>query len=94
MKGRDFYDYQWYLSKGIRLNLDHVAARMRQSGLLEKHETLDADALLLRLQERFRSVNYEQAKRDVLPCIKNPSSIDFWSAEYFIAITRDRLQLS
>ena len=32
IKGRDLYDYVFFLSKGIRLNVEHLKARLVQSG--------------------------------------------------------------
>lgn len=32
VKGRDFYDYLWYLTHKVTPNLPHLEARMRQSG--------------------------------------------------------------
>jgi predicted nucleotidyltransferase component of viral defense system len=93
VKGRDFYDYQWYLSKGVAINLTHLTSRMRQSGYLSPTETFDADVLRNRLQERFESVDFDQAKKDVISFIKDPTSLDLWSPEFFISITRDRLRV-
>lgn len=32
--------------------------------------------------------DYEQAKEDVLPFIKDPSKLDLWSADFFKQITQ------
>jgi hypothetical protein len=32
VKGRDFYDFVWYVRRGIQPNLEHLEVRMRQSG--------------------------------------------------------------
>jgi hypothetical protein len=34
-------------------------------------------------------VDYNEAKRDVIPFIKNIKEIELWSSEFFIDITRD-----
>ncbi|WP_298059061.1 hypothetical protein [uncultured Catenibacterium sp.] len=39
------------------------------------------------LIERFNEIDFEQAKEDVIPFIKDPSVLDIWSKEFFIAIT-------
>ncbi len=91
VKGRDFYDYIWYLSRGTKINLLHMENRMKQSGHLEKEITLDRITLLELLDERFSGVDFRQAKQDVLPFIKNKSSLELWSADFFRQITNDRL---
>jgi hypothetical protein len=93
VKGRDFYDYIWYLSKRIPLNIKHLTNRMIQSGHLSSNETLDEESLRQRLYERFESVDFNQAKNDVLPFIKNPDSVNLWSKDFFYAVTRDKLKI-
>jgi len=65
VKGRDFYDYIWYLSKGVSLNLQHLISRMRQSGHLGADEAINEKELHEQLSQRFSQVDFEQAKRDV-----------------------------
>jgi len=93
VKGRDFYDYIWYLSKGIPLNMNHLACRMIQSGHLTSLDNLTEEVLRHRLTDRFNSVDLEQAKKDALPFIKNPDSISIWSPEFFISVTKDKLRI-
>ena len=39
------------------------------------------------LCRRFESIDYDQARQDVLPFIKNPAAVEIWSKDFFIAIT-------
>ncbi len=41
------------------------------------------------LNQRFAMVNFEQAKADVLPYIKDSSKLDLWSQEFFAEISKD-----
>jgi len=41
------------------------------------------------LLQRFSSIDYNQAKEDVLPFIRNPASLDAWSASFFQSITEN-----
>jgi len=91
VKGRDFYDFIWYLSRGIPLNLSHLEARMRQSGHWNADIPLDRTALVALLCERFEAVDFSQAKADVAPFIKGSSLLDLWNEEFFKNITRDKL---
>ncbi|TAL30346.1 MAG: nucleotidyl transferase AbiEii/AbiGii toxin family protein [Spirochaetes bacterium] len=91
VKGRDFYDYIWYLSKGIPLNIAHLTSRMRQTGHLKSEEVLDEADVRERLDRRFDSVDFQQAKTDIRPFIKNPDSTDLWSKEFFSAVTKEKL---
>ena len=87
VKGRDLYDYVFYLSRGASLNTDHLKARLVQSGAWEDGSAFSlADAKRL-LCERFDRIDYAQAKEDVLPFVKDTASLDLWSAEFFKQIT-------
>lgn len=86
VKGRDFYDFIWYVGRRIPLNLAHLEARMRQSGdwLLEK--PLDALALRGLLKERFSRISYDQAKEDIEPFLKDPRELTLWSEGFFMEL--------
>lgn len=87
VKGRDFYDYIWYLSRGARVNILHLEMRMQQSGHIDKDRKLNLSLLKQMLLERFSSIDFNQAKEDVLPFIDNPKNLDLWSNNFFSAIT-------
>lgn len=88
VKGRDLYDYVFYLAKKTRVNLPHLKARLVASGVMNEGDILDGEKLVSMLNDRFESIDFEQAKQDVLPFIKNASALDLWSAEMFKDITR------
>lgn len=87
IKGRDFYDYVFYLSKGATVNLPHLKARLVDSGFVPSDFKLTRESLIEILNERFEEIDYEQAKSDVLPFIKDKAKLDLWSAEFFKDIT-------
>lgn len=93
VKGRDFYDYVWYLSRRTPVNLPHLVARLRQTGHLGENDTLDRDQLVAMLQTRFRQVDFQQARQDVQTFLTNPESLNLWSSDFFTTITLDFLQI-
>jgi predicted nucleotidyltransferase component of viral defense system len=90
-KGRDFYDFVWYLSGDVPPNIIHLEARMRQSGHWKGRKSLAGNDILRLLDERFSAVNFAQLKADVLPFIKDSRSLDRWSREFFSSISREHL---
>ena len=76
VKGRDLYDYVFYLAKGAAVNLAHLKARLVDSGFIGEDFQLDQGSLIGLLNERFASIDYEQAKQDVLPFIKDKSKLN------------------
>jgi len=84
VKGRDLYDYVFYLSKGTKVNFKHLQARLSQTEIYVNN----LDDVKNLLTERFRAINFSQAKEDVMPFIKNPSPIEVWSSEFFAQTTK------
>ncbi len=89
VKGRDLYDYVFYLSRGTQVNLAHITARLAQTGYISSERQIMIEDLKEMLRKRFASIDYAQAKQDVVPFIKNPSALDVWSADFFYKITED-----
>ena len=91
IKGRDLYDYVFYLSMKTPVNLKHLEARLRQSGFLETEAPLDIDQLKDMLRARFATIDYDQAKQDVLPFmfIKDPNNLAVWGQDFFDQITQN-----
>lgn len=89
VKGRDLYDYVFYLSRGTRVNLAHITARLAQTGYISSERQITIEDLKEMLLKRFGSIDYAQAKQDVVPFIKNPNALDVWSADFFYKITEN-----
>lgn len=88
VKGRDLYDYVFYLSKQAKVNLPHLRARLEDSGAISQDGSFTLETLLEMLNERFGTIDFEQAKQDVLPFISQPDKLDLWSKEFFVEITK------
>ena len=86
VKGRDWYDFVWFIKKGIPLNLNHLSIRMAQSGDWEMGKTLNGKDFARVLSHAIMDLDVKQAKNDVLPFIKNQNEVDVWSKEFFSAL--------
>ena len=67
----------------------HLNARLVDSGFEGAREDLSLAEIKQILFQRFSGIDYNQAKSDVLPFIRNPASLDVWSAAFFQAITEN-----
>ena len=87
IKGRDLYDYIFYLSRGAEFNQKHLRERLIDSGYI----SADADCSLAEIKkillDRFDSIDFAQARRDVEPFIRDTSVLDIWSSDFFRQIT-------
>ena len=87
VKGRDLYDYVFYLSRGAALNTEHLKARLVQSDAWKAEDPFTIDDARKLLCYRFDEIDYAQAKEDVSPFIKDKAALDLWSADFFKQIT-------
>ncbi|NCN06184.1 MAG: nucleotidyl transferase AbiEii/AbiGii toxin family protein [Spirochaetales bacterium] len=94
VKGRDFYDYLWYLANNVPVNMVHLKERMVQSGHWNTKKTLTIDDILQILENRIDPRIIELAKVDVSPFIANTQELDLWSKDFFLAVSEDRLRSS
>ena len=88
IKGRDLYDYVYYLSLETKVNLKHLESRLKQTITIDENIKLTRDVLIDILEKRFNQIDYDIAKSDVKPFIKDQSSLDLWSREFFNSITK------
>lgn len=82
VKGRDFYDFVWYVGRNIAPNLAHLEARMCQSGHWNGGE-ITRKVLVDLLRERFAAVDYKSAAEEVRVFLPDPRELELWSREFF-----------
>ncbi len=82
VKGRDWYDFEWYVRHGIPLDFTHLHERALQFN----QEDISEESFLEKLKERLSAADLNQVKSDVLPFIRNPKELDIWSNDYFLQL--------
>ena len=86
VKGRDWYDFEWYVRKGIKLNFNHLKLRALQKGFAGEEEDFTVDTFKTLLKEKIQNTSIDQVKRDVFPFIKDHAGLDIWSIDYFVQL--------
>lgn len=89
VKGRDLYDYVFYLSRGTTVNLPHLRQRLIDSAYISADAPCNIEDVKEMLRERFDTIDYAQAKQDVEPFIHDTSVLNVWCAEFFKQITEN-----
>lgn len=82
VKGRDWYDMEWYIRKGIPLHLEHFLRRAQDTGDWNA-STISKDEFLALLKEKIDKVSMDRIKDDVVRFIPDQSVLGIWSAKYF-----------
>lgn len=87
VKGRDWYDFEWYVRNGVALDFNHLQARIKEfSG-----EDVDKETFMSHLRDKLSSTDIELVKLDVVDFISDPHDLDLWSNEYFLQLA-DRIR--
>lgn len=84
VKGRDWFDFEWYVRNQVPLDFRHLQARIKEfSG-----EEVSLEAFLALLRERLSSTNLDLVKQDVLPFIDSSrqEELSIWSNAYFLQL--------
>jgi predicted nucleotidyltransferase component of viral defense system len=82
VKGRDWYDFEWYIRRVTPLHLSHFLRRAQDS----EDWTVDAitaTQFMDLLHQRINALSIERAKEDVRPFVKDAKRLDIWSKAYF-----------
>ena len=88
-KGRDLYDYIFFLANDTKVNLELLKNKLVESNFIDTNDTLDIAKVKELLINKFNEIDYNDAKEDVKPFIKNIDSLNIWSKAFFVSITED-----
>jgi predicted nucleotidyltransferase component of viral defense system len=86
IKGRDFYDVQWYLARNTPLEKKYLEEKMIFSEALS--ETLTKELLVDFFDKRLETIDWDQAKQDVLVFLKDKNQVNLWSTDFFKQLIR------
>lgn len=87
VKGRDWYDFEWYVRQNVPLDFTHLQIRTKELNGMD----IDKETFASMLKERLSSTDINMVKRDVFSFIQNPKELDIWSNDYFLQLA-DRIK--
>jgi len=86
-KGRDWYDFLWYVSKRTIPQYDLLANALQQQGpWAGKRVNVTRDWFLAAMRDRILEIDWETARKDVSRFIaaSERESISLWSRDFFL----------
>lgn len=83
VKGRDWYDFVWYVSRGHAVNLVHLQERLVQSGAYQPGDKLTLVQLQQLLIAKIETTDFANARVDVALFIKDQHVLALWSTAFF-----------
>lgn len=81
-KGRDLYDFLWYVGRSIIANKTLLENGYEQTQ--KKRLVFDTKALRLHLQDKFEKTDFENAKKDVAPFLVDAHALSLFEKEFFL----------
>jgi predicted nucleotidyltransferase component of viral defense system len=82
VKGRDWYDMEWYIRKGVPLNMHHFLQRAKETNDWQEDQ-ITQDQIMQLLIEKIESVAFDSVKEDVVRFIADDQKLAIWSSNYF-----------
>lgn len=84
VKGRDWFDFEWYVRNGIPLSFRHLQERIKEFN----GENVSLEEFMAQLRKKIVDTDIENVKQDVIPYIEpnQLKDLDIWSNEYFLML--------
>lgn len=82
VKGRDWYDFEWYVKHRVPLDFNHLSERILQFN----GKSVSRDEFMDLLRQRLANTDINMVKADVVPFIRHPKELDIWSNDYFLQL--------
>lgn len=84
VKGRDWHDFVWYVSRGTPVGLLHLKERLVQSKAWELDNVFTKKDLCLLLADKIKQTDFSNAKEDVGRFISDEDRVSVWSQAFFL----------
>ena len=84
LKGRDWYDFEWYVRNDVPLDFQHLQERIWEfSG-----EEMSHEKFMQLLNERLATADMKSVLEDVTRFVRNPNELKIWSNDYFLELAK------
>ncbi len=87
LKGRDWYDFLWYVNREVLPNLDFLANALHQQGPWANQPIqVTAAWYINQLREKIQSIDWEKAKDDISPFLRSSEQkmLLKWNVDLFL----------
>ena len=88
IKGRDWYDFLWYTSQGIKINYRFLASALKQQGPWNGQDIdINLEWCMAELEKAIKSIDWKTTTEDVRRFVRvaEQPSLDLWCKELFLA---------
>ncbi|MDF1759416.1 MAG: nucleotidyl transferase AbiEii/AbiGii toxin family protein [Coxiellaceae bacterium] len=87
IKGRDWYDFIWYITNKVTVNMALLQSALRQVGPWQSSMlNINGEWVFAALKQKIKSIDWHAAVKDIQPFIKpfEQDSLALWSKSFFL----------
>lgn len=87
-KGRDWYDFSWYVSRKATINFKLLNNAINQAGPWANEKiSMNSELFLKELRNKISNIDWDMAKKDVQRFLRPRElpALDVWSKEFFLS---------
>jgi len=88
IKGRDYYDFLFYVKKGIKPNINYLKEKLIESKRINKDDIFNIDVLKEMLINRFKNIDFEYVKNDAKRFVFSNEDLSYFCSELFIQMAQ------
>ncbi len=90
VKGRDWYDFIWYIAQRVSPNYECLAAALEQTGHRTGGSIINREQCIEWLEKKIKSIDWAKARADVERFVKphERPSLDLWGNDLFLEQSR------
>ena len=77
----------FFLANETKVNIELIKNKLIESNFIEENSEFNIDILKDVLINKFNEIDYQDAKEDVRPFIRDVNNLNIWSKEFFVSIT-------
>ncbi|MCL1847319.1 MAG: nucleotidyl transferase AbiEii/AbiGii toxin family protein [Coriobacteriia bacterium] len=91
VKGRDWYDFVWYVRRNVALDLVHFNTRAQEQSPDVFSGPFSQEGFLQAFREKIESTDIDAARAEVRPFVRDSLELEAWSKDFFLQLV-DRIR--
>lgn len=84
VKGRDYYDFLFYVKNRIKPNMNYLKNKLVESGKIKEDIDFNIDVLKAMLKQRFEITDFDQVKKDAMRFVFKNEDLSYYCKELFM----------
>ena len=84
VKGRDWYDWLWFVRRNVPLQLDRLEIHLKEQGGLPEKDHLTLERFRELMVEKINKLDLDSAIKDIIPFVLDKQVVESWSRDLLL----------